>query len=468
MPILRSYLAGRERRAVSYQDVWGAGKEWTAELGSTPAGSAITRERSLRFSTVFSCIGLLAETWSSLPVDQFKHSGTPAGHMPKRSAELAELEARRNPIDELADIAALEARARQSRDHGVPVESGFAPWIFDPSGRGDTEFSLSEAISVSLSIGGNYYAECIANPRTGEPMRLHALDPKVVTPKLTDTGEKVFVVRLDSGAELTAPLYRRGMRSGIVHIPGLRVPGALAGLAPLELAKEAVALGLTAQDFGALFFSNGARPDLVIQLPAGTKATGEIMDRLRKGWADRHAGTAKAHRPGVLSDGAELKEISIPNDHAQFLETREFQRADIASWFRVPPHLVGVVSKSTSWGTGLEEQSAGFARYTLSPMIRRAELVLSKLLPAKQFVRWNLVGLERASLLKRYQSYAIGRQNGWLSANDVRELEDMPRLEEGGDEYLVPLNMTPADELDHDDDDDTGGAPAGDDEGDEA
>jgi len=250
-------------------------------------------------------------------------------------------------------------------------------------------------------------------------------------------------VRLRSGQVAVAKRFARGGKGGVFHIPGLRMPGSLAGVAPLELAREAVGLGLTAEEYGAAFFQNGARPDLVIQLPEGAKATEDVIKRLKVGWANRHQGAAKAHKPGVLSDGATLKEISIPPEHAQFLQTREFQREDIASWFRVPPHMVGLVSKSTSWGSGLEEQSTGFARYTLAPQIRRAELALSAILPGFQFIKWNMAGLERASLEKRYASYSVGRLGGWLSANDIRRLEDMDPID-AGDEYLVPMNMTPA------------------------
>lgn len=409
MPLLRSYA---EARSVSYQDIFSKGGEWFGGV-TTSSGRKVDRSTALKFSTVYACVSLVSEVWASLPVGQY----------------------------------------RKIADGRVPVDDDeLALWLDDPTGLGDNVFNLPEAIAVSLMLGGNYYAEVLTAPRTGEPIAVQPLDYQRVTPVRLDDGSTGFDVMLDSGVVVTAQRYRRGMTSGVLHIPGLRLAGSLAGLAPLELAREAVGLGLTAEEFGAAFFANGSRPDVVIELPEGTKADSAVMDRLRKGWTDRHQGPTKRHRPGVLSDGAKLKEISIAPDHAQFLETREFQRSDVASWFRCPPHMVGIVSKSTSWGSGIEEQSIGFGRYTLTPHVTRAERGLRSLLPqptgARQFVKWNLGGLERSTLLSRYQAYAIGRAGGWLNTNDIRRGEDMAPLEgPAGTEYIVPLNMTPADLL---------------------
>jgi HK97 family phage portal protein len=422
MPILRDYL---DTRSISYQDVFGKGGSWTGGR-KTASGKTVGRESAMRLSTVYSCVTLISDVWSSLPLEQYRKSSEGASHRGRAIGER---------------IAGLSEQ--EDRSHGIPADP--APWIEDPSGggRGETAFSLTEGISISLSTGGNFYGEVLTGGRFGDPIAILTLDPQRVEPlRRLPNGRILFAVTLDSGETVPVEQDRRGMTTGILHIPGPRMPGSLAGMAPLELAREAIGLGLTAEQFGAEFFGNGARPDVVIELAEGTKATPEVMDRLRTGWSDRHSGEGNRHRPGVLSDGASLKEIQIPPDHAQFLETREFQRSDIASWFRCPPHLVGIVSKSTSWGTGLEEQSQGFGRYTLAPLAARCEPHLSNLIPRGQFVAWNMAGLDRASLLKRYQAYAIGRNGGWLSTNDIRLDEDLPPIE-GGDEYLQPLNMEP-------------------------
>ena len=146
----------------------------------------------------------------------------------------------------------------------------------------------------------------------------------------------------------------------------------------------------------------------------------------------------------MLSDGAKWHQLSIAPDEAQFIETRRFQLNEIARLYRVPPHLIADVDRSTSWGTGIEEQSIGFVVYTLRPWIVRLERALSELIPGNGYVRFNVEGLLRGDTKSRYEAYAVARQWGWLSVNDIRDLEDLDPVT-GGDTYLSPLNMNPLD-----------------------
>ena len=169
-------------------------------------------------------------------------------------------------------------------------------------------------------------------------------------------------------------------------------------------------------------------------------------ERLRESWHAQFSGK-NSHNIAVLEEGMTFKPMSIPPEEAQFLETRKFQIDEIARIFRVPPHMVGDLEKSSF--SNIEQQSLEFVKYTVGPWVARWEQSLSQalLLPSEKkryTIKYNLDGLLRGDYESRMNGYAVGRQNGWLSANDIRELENMNRIpaEEGGDEYLINGNMT--------------------------
>ena len=210
------------------------------------------------------------------------------------------------------------------------------------------------------------------------------------------------------------------------------------------MAKNAVGLAIATEEYGAAFFQNGANPGGVLEHPGVVKAP----DQLRESWYGQFGGSGKAHKIAVLEEGLKFHAIGIPPEQAQFLQTRKFQINEIARIFRVPPHMVGDLEKSSF--SNIEQQSLEFVKYTLDPWVIRWEQSLqqSLILPAekgKLFIKFNLDGLLRGDYQSRMTGYATARQNGWMSANDIRELEDMNRIsaEEGGDLYLINGNMLP-------------------------
>jgi HK97 family phage portal protein len=230
-------------------------------------------------------------------------------------------------------------------------------------------------------------------------------------------------------------------REEILHIPGLGFDG-LIGYSPIAMAKNAIGMSLATEEYGASFFANGANPGGVLEHPGVLKDP----DRLRESWHAQFSG-ANAHKVAVLEEGLKFHQMSIPPEQAQFLETRKFQINEIARIFRVPPHMVGDLEKSSF--SNIEQQSLEFVKYTLDPWVIRWEQALqqSLLMPSEKsslFIKFNLDGLLRGDYQSRMTGYATGRQNGWLSANDIRELENMNRIpaEEGGDLYLINGNMT--------------------------
>lgn len=231
--------------------------------------------------------------------------------------------------------------------------------------------------------------------------------------------------------------------SDVLHIPGLGFDG-LVGYSPIAMAKNAIGMAIACEEYGAKFFANGAAPGGVLEHPGTLKDP----QRIRESWQSTYGGTSNAHRIAVLEEGMKYTPIGISPEQAQFLETRKFQINEIARIFRVPPHMVGDLEKSSF--SNIEQQSLEFVKYTLDPWVIRWEqsimrTLLSQEEKAQYFVKFNLEGLLRGDYQSRMNGYAIGRQNGWMSANDIRELENLDRIpaEEGGDLYLINGNMLP-------------------------
>ncbi len=227
------------------------------------------------------------------------------------------------------------------------------------------------------------------------------------------------------------------------HVPGYVRPGELAGMSVIENARRSLGLGSSAEKFGEAFYDNGVTSQVSIempQMPADVQPA--VVEQIRETVAAKYAGGANAYKPLLLMGGTTAKTLSISPTDAQFLETRKFQVTEIARWFRVPPHMIGDVEKSTSWGTGIEQQTLGFAKFTLQPWIARLEAADSALLTRPQFIRFNMNAFLRADLLTRYRAYAMGRAAGILSADEPREWEDLaPIPDDGGKVFLQPLNM---------------------------
>ena len=229
----------------------------------------------------------------------------------------------------------------------------------------------------------------------------------------------------------------------VLHIPGLGFDG-LVGYSPIAMAKNAIGMAIACEEFGAKFFANGAAPSGVLEHP------GTIKDpsRVREAWQSQFGGSSNSGKVAVLEEGMKYTPISISPEQAQFLETRKFQINEIARIFRVPPHMVGDLEKSSF--SNIEQQSLEFVKYTLDPWIIRWEQSMSRVLFAtdekkEYFISFNLEGLLRGDYQSRMSGYSIARQNGWMSANDIRELENLDRIpaEQGGDLYLINGSMLP-------------------------
>lgn len=298
-----------------------------------------------------------------------------------------------------------------------------------------TAFEFWEMVVVHLLLWGNFYAEIVFDG-AGNVSQLWPLPPNRVAIERDAAKQLVYRINLDSGPRYFDDEF-------VFHVPAMRTTG-LKGLSVVGQAREAIGLGVAAERFGSSVFGNGTVPGGVLTHPGtlGDKA----YERLKSSWEQRHQGLDNAQRLAILEEGLKYEKTGIPPEDAQFLETRKFQRSEIAGMFRVPPHMIGDLDRAT-FGN-IEQQSLEFVVYTLQPYLRRIENRINSWLlmegeQERYFAEFLVDSLLRGDTTSRNQAYSIGRQWGWLSVNEIRQRENMNPVP-GGDVYLQPLNMVDA------------------------
>ena len=305
-----------------------------------------------------------------------------------------------------------------------------------------TSFVFRETLMTHLLLWGNAYAQIIRNGK-GEVVALYPLMPNRMTVNRDDTGQLYYEYQTSSDdAKTTKGGTVRLKPTDVLHIPGLGFDG-LVGYSPIAMAKNAIGLAIATEEYGAKFFSNGATPGGLLEYPGTVKNP----DAIRESWNKGFGGSSNSNKVAILEEGMKYTPISISPNEAQFLETRKFQINEIARIFRVPPHMVGDLEKSSF--SNIEQQSLEFVKYTLEPWLIRWEQSMARALisqkdKAAYFIKFNVDGILRGDYQSRMSGYATARQNGWMSANDIRELENLDRIpaEDGGDLYLINGNMT--------------------------
>jgi HK97 family phage portal protein len=314
-----------------------------------------------------------------------------------------------------------------------------------------TSFVFRETLMTHLLLFGNAFSQIIRNGK-GEVVGLYPLMPDRMKVDRDESGHLYYeytvydaddVAGRGSTGEKAAGKTVRLSPYDVLHIPGLGFDG-LVGYSPIAMAKNAIGMAIACEEYGAKFFANGAAPSGVLEHPGTLKDPG----RVRESWQATFGGSSNAQKVAVLEEGMKYTPISISPEQAQFLETRKFQIDEIARIFRVPPHMIGDLEKSSF--NNIEQQSLEFVKYTLDPWVSRWEQAMSRALltpeeKKKYFFKFNVDGLMRGDYQSRMQGYATARQNGWMSANDIRELENLDKIpaDDGGDLYLVNGNMIP-------------------------
>jgi len=366
--------------------------------GIGPTGVSVTPESAMRLSAVYACVRVIAEDIASLPLHVFR------------------------PLERGKDRATDVPAYALLHDSPNPLM---------------TSFSWREMTMAHVLLWGRGLAE-IEFSRGGEPIGLWPIAPWLVRPRLVTGGlELEYQVTLP-GRTVTLPGWK------VLDIPGMSFDG-LNALSVIGAAKNAIGLGMAAEEFGARFFGNASRPAGYLKIPAGVK-TGDAKEVLRS-WNDSNQGLNNAARTALLMSGAEWQKIGLTNDEAQFLETRKFQVTEIARMFRVPPHMVADLERATF--SNIEHQALQYVVHTLRPWLVRIEQELKRKLFAGTdlMAEFSVQGLLRGDIKARSEYYVRGRQWGWLSANDIREMENQNPIE-GGDLYLTPSNMQDAAKLD--------------------
>jgi HK97 family phage portal protein len=287
-------------------------------------------------------------------------------------------------------------------------------------------------IMVSLLLRGNAYLVIAQrDPILGWPLACHILHPDTVTPRMINGVMHYYV---GSGAQTEIP------SEDLVHIRGMTLPGMHVGLSPIDLAAQSFAVGLASREFGSRFFAQGINPAGVIESsdPISEDNARRIAQRIQTS----HGGSANAHLPLILDSGMSWKTITVTPEQSQFLQTQDHSRSEVATWFGVPPHLLQDVSKTTSWGTGIEDQMIQYVTFTVRAWAQRLEEAWDDdLLPRSNYARFDFESLLRANTLVRAQYYMAMRSIGAMNQDEVRAMEDMPPVPDGkGQNFAAPMN----------------------------
>ncbi len=363
--------------------------------GTTSSGIDVGPQTALTYTAVWAAVRTISETLASLPLSVYR-----------RDDDGGKTKLPNHPVSRV-------------------LNGEYSPETVAMVGR--------ETQQAHALTWGNGCAEIVRDGR-GDVVAMYPLRPDRITVGRGDFG-LVYDCR-DDNQHTT-----RLQAADVLHIPGLGFDG-LVGYSPIRVHANAIGLALGAEKFGATLFGNDARPGGYLEHPGEMKP--DAHARFKADWKTAHSGD-NSHAVAILENGMKWNTVTIPPEEAQFLETRRFQVAEVARIYRIPPHMIGDMEHATF--TNIEHQAIEFVVHTIRPWAQRWEQEINRKLLTGQpglFVEHNLDGLLRGDIAARYAAYAVGRQGGWLSANDVRKLENLNPLGPDGDQYLIPMNMSPA------------------------
>lgn len=382
----------------SQRSRWSALESMLAGQMTTASGAEVTAETALAATGVYACVRIIAETIASLPLGVYRYKDERARELDRKHPLFKILHSRPNPAM--------------------------------------TSFTFRETMIAHLVLRGNAYAKIKRNGG-GDVIALWPLHPDYVTPVFV--GETLQYRVRENGQDAMYPA------SQILHLRGMGADG-VQGYSVITLAREAVGLAMSCEESGARLFGNGSTPGGILVSPG--KLSPDRKRDIAATWQAAYGGNANRYRVAVL-DGGELnwQPVGMPPEDAQFLQTRTFQLAEMARWFNIPLHKLQVL-ENASYAT-VEQQNIDFVVHCIRPWCERLEQELcSQLLSEKDqethFAKHRIDGLLRGDLASRYTAYATARQWGWMSVNDILELEDRNPVGPEGDVYLSPMNMTPA------------------------
>jgi len=378
-------------------------EEWLVTwLGgrSTKAGVDVSEDSALQTTAVYRSVSIIAGTLAGLPLHVYRKT---------------------------------DAGKERATDHPL-----YYLLHEEPNPEMDS-FQWRQARFTHRLLWGNDYSYIDMDSR-GEIKGLYLLTPdRMKVERDKETREIKYEVTVENGPSV--PL----MRDTVLHVPGLGFDG-IVGKSVIGLHREAVGLAQVTEAHGAAFFGNGARPGVVLESPVA--GSPKAAQAIKKQWGDDHGGPGKFGSIAVLFEGMTMKPVSIPNEDSQFLETRQFQVAEIARMFGIPLWLLMSHEKDTSWGSGIEQQGIALVTYTLMQHIRADEAAMNRSLfsrserDAGYFIGYDVKGMLRGDFKSRVEGYHFAISDGWMNRQEVRQLEDMNAGPDSLDEYLVQQGGT--------------------------
>ena len=374
--------------------------KWFMDLFSpqSSSGQTVTEENAMTHTAVYSCVRIIAETIASLPLNVYREQGD--------SKEKAK-------------------------------DNYLYPLLHNKPNNLMTSFTWREVVLTHLLLWGNHYSQ-LEIDNSGKVVGMWPLKPSRMQVK--ERNRRLYYVYYPDDGDQVVYDQRE-----ILHIPGLGFNGRV-GKSVINMAKEAIGLGMSAEEFGAKFFSQGAQPGGIVEYPESL--SDDAYRRYKQDVRDEYQGISNSHKIMVLEEGMKYHQTGIPPDDAQFLETRQFQKREIAMIYRVPPHMLGDMESGASYSS-IEQQSISFVVNTIRPWLVRIEQALNdKLISSRNkqnYIKFVVEGLLRGDAESRGNFYNQMFNIGAMSINDIREKEDMNPVD-GGDQNFVPLNMVPLSE----------------------
>lgn len=390
-------------RFIEGQPLTTGGQSWLSQYGSgfnQDGQIVITENTALNISSVWAAVRVLSGAVSILPAKVYKK-----GKDGSRDEVPASVE--REPAALLASMPNREM----------------------------TPITFWETAMTHVLTWGNFYAEIEKNSY-GDPVALWPIQPNMISPERDEVTKRIVYRVKDGGQDKDLP------PENVFHVPGLGWDG-LKGLSVIGMARQSLEVGASYEEGSRSFAQNSFRPSGALVYPGSLQQLQK--DQKKAEVANEHAGVTRWGKTLVLYGGMDWKPFGIPPNDAQFLETRVFQIAEVCRWFNVPQHMLRELSRATF--SNIEHQGQDFVTYSLMYWLTKISHEWKrKLLPTKpdQYLEHNVDALLRADTITRYRAYGLARQWGFMSANDCRRRENEPRIEDGGDEFLVPINMRPS------------------------
>ena len=380
-----------------------AGSAYSFFPGMSSSGKRVNERTAMQTSAVYACVRVISESVASLPLHVYRYNG--------------------------------DGGKEKAIDHPL------YRLLHDEPNAEMTAYSFFEVALTHLLLWGNFYAQIIRNGK-GEVLGLYPLMPDRMKVDRDENRRLYYEYTVSSDDPPTNKDATVVLKpEDVLHIPGLSFDG-LVGYSPIAMAKQSIGLSIAAEEFGSKFYANSAVPSGILEHPGVLKDPKKVRDS----WMSTFGGSANSNKVAVLEEGMSYKPISINPSEAQFLDTRKFQVTEICRIFRVPPHMVADLDKSSF--SNIEQQSLEYVQYTLRPWLTRIEQAMFRRLFSEEekksyFIKFNVDGLLRGDYQSRMNGYAVGIQNGFMSPNDVRTLEDLDLIpdELGGNKYMCNGNM---------------------------